>query len=106
VKPSAVEEALHQALAILQIYSPEIAVDWLNASRVAAAKGDHRPAMHLLQSIGVVEPIPQAYDSGKPGATAAVNVQFVGFQMAGLPSSSQSSTTSTTVNREGHDIEA
>lgn len=86
-RPEAVREAVKQARMLLEYFAPEVAIDWLNASRNAAARGDHRPAMHLLQSIGVVKPVPQTYDTGAQGgkAVAAVNVEFHGFGFAGLP---------------------
>jgi hypothetical protein len=86
-RPEAVKEALTQARQLLEYFAPEVAMDWINASRVAAAHGDHKPAMALLQSVKVVDPPAQKYDTGQGDkASAVVNVQFVGFQFAGLPS--------------------
>lgn len=38
--------------------------DWGKASNVAAGKGDHRPAMHALQTIKAVEPIGDSANQG------------------------------------------
>jgi hypothetical protein len=86
--PEAVKEALTQARLLLEYFAPEVAMNWIDAARIAAARGDHRPAMALLQSVKVVEPIAQTYDTGhsKGGeAIPAVQVQFIGFEYAGLP---------------------
>jgi hypothetical protein len=60
---------------------------WRIAAWKAAKDGDHKPAMAALQSIEVVKPIAQTYDTGAKGgnAVAAVQVQFVGFKLPGLP---------------------
>jgi hypothetical protein len=86
-RPTAVREALAQSRRLLEVCSTRFAEDWLVASRVAASEGDHKPAMAALQSIEVVKPIAQTYDTGAAGgkAVAAVQVQFVGFGFAGLP---------------------
>lgn len=85
--PAAVKEALASARQILEVFAPEVARDWVAAARVAAAEGDHKPAMALLQSIEVVKPVAQTYDTGGASAkaVAGVQVQFVGFGFAGLP---------------------
>jgi hypothetical protein len=89
--PAAVKEALAQSRRLMEVCAPQFAEDWLTASRVAAADGDHKPAMAALQSIEVVKPIAQTYDTGAQGgkAVAAVQVQFVGFGFAGLPTQPQ-----------------
>jgi hypothetical protein len=86
-RPEAVKEALSQSRRLLEVCSPQFAEHWLEASRVAAKDGDHKPAMAALQSIKVVEPVAQTYDTGGPGgkAVAAVKVEFHGFGFAGLP---------------------
>lgn len=42
---------------LLSAKALDFAEDWIKASTKAADKGDHRPAMHALQSIKVIEPI-------------------------------------------------
>jgi hypothetical protein len=86
-KPEAVKEALAQSLRLMQMCAPEFAQHWLRASQVAAEDGDHKPAMAALQSIEVVKPIAQTYDTGAQGgkAVAAVKVELHGFTFAGLP---------------------
>jgi hypothetical protein len=86
-RPEAVKEALSQSRQLLEAFAPEVAKDWIDASRIAAAEGDHKPAMALLQSIEVVKPVAQTYDTGAAGAkaVAAVKVEFHGFSLPGLP---------------------
>lgn len=86
--PAAVKEALAGARQLLELAAPEVAANWVDAARIAAAEGDHKPAMALLQSIKVVEPVAQTYDTGTAGAkaVAAVKVELHGFTFAGLPS--------------------
>lgn len=87
-RPEAVREALTHARQLLEFFAPEVAMNWIDAARIAAAKGDHKPAMALLQSVKVVEPIAQTYDTGHGQggkAIAAVTVEFHGFSFAGLP---------------------
>lgn len=87
-RPEAVKEALAQSRRLLEVCSPQAAQDWLRASQVAAEDGDHKPAMALLQSIEVVKPIAQTYDTGANGKAAAfagVKVELHGFYCAGLP---------------------
>lgn len=85
--PEAVKDTLSQSLRLMQMCAPEFAQHWLEASRNAAKDGDHKPAMAALQSIEVVKPIAQTYDTGAAGskAVAAVKVEFVNFGFAGLP---------------------
>lgn len=98
--PTAVKEALAQSRRLMEVCAPQFAEDWLTASRVAAAEGDHKPAMAALQSIEVVKPIAQTYDTGAAGgkAVAAVQVQFVGFGFAGLPQPAAPEPTTTTID--------
>lgn len=87
-RPEAVRESVKQARMILEYYAPEFAKDWLIASRNAAARGDHRPAMAALLATKVIEPIAQTYDTGSGGKAAAfagVKVELHGFYCAGLP---------------------
>jgi hypothetical protein len=101
-RPDAVTEALEGALKLLQLFAPEIALDWINASRNAASKGDHRPAMALLQSLGVVKPIPQAYDLGaRANAVAGVKVEYHNFAFAGLPVAPATSSPTTAAPNDG-----
>jgi hypothetical protein len=84
--PAAVKEALASARQILEAFAPEVAQHWVEAARIAAADGDHKPAMALLQSIEVVKPVAQTYDTGPGGkAVAAVKVEIHNFGFAGLP---------------------
>ena len=85
-KPEAVKEALSQARQLLESFAPDVAKDWIDASRIAAAEGDHKPAMALLQSIKVVEPVAQTYDTATGAkAVAGVKVEIHNFGFAGLP---------------------
>lgn len=86
-RPAAVKEALTQSRQLLEAFAPRVAKNWIDAAEVAAAEGDHKPAMALLQSIKVVEPVAQTYDTGAAGAkaVAAVKVELHGFTFAGLP---------------------
>lgn len=87
-KPEAVKEALAQSRRLLETCAPQFAEHWLVASRNAALDGDHKPAMAALQSIEVIKPIAQTYDtgnSGKAAAFAGVKVELHGFYCAGLP---------------------
>jgi hypothetical protein len=86
-KPSAVREALSQSRRLMEVCAPKFAEHWLRASQVAAEDGDHKPAMAALQSIDVVKPVAQTYDTGGAGAKAVAGVQvtFVGFSLPGLP---------------------
>lgn len=85
-RPEAVKEALTQGRRLLEVFAPQFAEHWLIASRVAATDGDHKPAMAALQSIEVVKPIAQTYDTGgKAAAFAGVKVELHGFYCAGLP---------------------
>lgn len=87
-KPEAVKEALAQSRRLLESCAPQFAEHWLVASRNAALEGDHKPAMAALQSIEVVKPIAQTYDTGANGKAAAfagVKVELHGFYCAGLP---------------------
>jgi hypothetical protein len=85
-RPDAVKEALSQSRRLLEVCSPQFAEHWLRASQVAAEDGDHKPAMAALQSIEVVKPIAQTYDTaGKANAVAGVKVELHGFTFAGLP---------------------
>lgn len=90
-RPEAVKEALAQGRRLLEAFAPQFAEHWLVASRNAALDGDHKPAMAALQSIEVVKPIAQTYDTGngKANAVAAVKVEFHGFGFAGLPQQAQ-----------------
>jgi hypothetical protein len=86
VKPEAVKEALSQSRRLMEVCAPQFAEHWLRASQVAAEDGDHKPAMAALQSIKVVEPVAQTYDTANGAkAVAGVQVQFVGFSLPGLP---------------------
>jgi hypothetical protein len=84
-KPAAVDEAVRQGRRVLEVCAPQFAEHWLIASRVAAAAGDHRPAMAAMQSTKAIEPIAQTYSTNGPQAVAAVKVEFHGFTFAGLP---------------------
>lgn len=86
-RPAAVKEALGQSRQLLEAFAPRVAKNWIDAAEVAAADGDHKPAMALLQSIDVVKPVAQTYDTGPGGAkaVAAVKVEFHGFSLPGLP---------------------
>jgi hypothetical protein len=85
-RPDAVKEALSQSRRLLEVCSPRFAEHWLRASEVAAEDGDHKPAMAALQSIKVVEPVAQTYETGGGAkAVAGVKVEFVNFGFAGLP---------------------
>jgi len=86
-RPAAVKEALGQSRQLLEAFAPRVAKNWIDAAEVAAADGDHKPAMALLQSIEVVKPVAQTYDTGAAGAKAVAGVQvtFVGFSLPGLP---------------------
>jgi hypothetical protein len=99
-RPTAVKEALSQSRRLLEVCSPQFAQHWLRASQVAAEDGDHKPAMAALQSIEVVKPIAQTYDTGAQGgkAVAAVQVQFVGFGFAGLPQPPQAEAETKTID--------
>lgn len=99
-KPEAVKEALTHSRKLMEMFAPEFAQHWLRASQVAAEDGDHKPAMAALQSIEVVKPIAQTYDTGAQGgkAVAAVQVQFVGFGFAGLPQPAAPEPTTTTID--------
>jgi hypothetical protein len=99
-RPTAVREALAQSRRLMEVCAPQFAEDWLTASRVAAADGDHKPAMAALQSIEVVKPIAQTYDTGAAGgkAVAAVKVEFVNFGFAGLPQPAAPEPTTTTID--------
>lgn len=99
-RPTAVKEALAQSRRLLEVCSPQFAAYWVEAARVAASEGDHKPAMAALQSIEVVKPIAQTYDTGAAGgkAVAAVQVQFVGFGFAGLPQPAAPEPTTTTID--------
>jgi len=88
--PEAVKSALSHSRRLLEIYTPHAAAKWVRAIDVAAENGDHKPAMALLQSVKSIEPIAQTYETpGGSKATAAVNVQIVGFEFAGLPKPAQ-----------------
>jgi hypothetical protein len=99
-KPEAVKEALSHSRKLMEMFAPEFAQHWLRASQVAAEDGDHKPAMAALQSIEVVKPIAQTYDTGAQGgkAVAAVQVQFVGFGFAGLPQPPQAEAETKTID--------
>jgi hypothetical protein len=99
-KPEAVKEALAHSRKLMEMCAPEFAQHWLRASQVAAEDGDHKPAMAALQSIEVVKPIAQTYDTGAQGgkAVAAVQVQFVGFGFAGLPQPQQAEAETKTID--------
>jgi hypothetical protein len=87
-RPAAVKEAVVQSRRLLEVCAPQFAEHWLEASRIAAADGDHKPAMAALQSIEVVKPIAQTYETGNGGKAAAiagVKVELHGFYCAGLP---------------------
>jgi hypothetical protein len=86
-KPNAVKEALSQSRRLMEVCAPKFAEHWLRASQVAAEDGDHKPAMAALQSIDVVKPVAQTYETGGAGAKAVAGVQvtFVGFSLPGLP---------------------
>lgn len=83
----AVKDALAHARLIGEAYAPEVMMNWIRSTGVAADQGDHKPAMALLQSIEVVKPIAQTYDTGGANAkaVAGVKVEFVNFGFAGLP---------------------
>jgi hypothetical protein len=49
---------------LLAVRAYKAAEDWVQASAVAASKGDHRPAKDLLQTIKAVEPISGDHPSG------------------------------------------
>jgi hypothetical protein len=99
-RPEAVVEARANARKFLDMLAPDFAQDWKRASEVAAEDGDHKPAMAALQSIEVVKPIAQTYDTGAQGgkAVAAVQVQFVGFGFAGLPQPPQAEAETKTID--------
>jgi hypothetical protein len=85
-RPNAVKEALSQSRRLMEVCAPKFAEHWLRASQVAAEEGDHKPAMAALQSIDVVKPVVQTYDTGPGGkAVAAVKVEIHNFGFAGLP---------------------
>jgi hypothetical protein len=85
-RPNAVKEALSQSRRLMEVCAPKFAEHWLRASEVAAEDGDHKPAMAALQSIDVVKPVAQTYDTGPGGkAVAAVKVEIHNFGFAGLP---------------------
>lgn len=99
-RPAAVKEALTQSRQLLEAFAPRVAKNWIDAAEVAAAEGDHKPAMALLQSIKVVEPVAQTYDTGAAGAkaVAAVKVELHGFTFAGLPSQPEEKTIDVTAS--------
>lgn len=99
-KPEAVKDALANSRKLLDQFAPAFARHWRLASHRAAKRGDHKPAMAALQSIEVVKPIAQTYDTGAQGgkAVAAVQVQFVGFGFAGLPQPAAPEPTTTTID--------
>lgn len=86
-RPEAVKEALAQGRRLMEVCAPQFAEHWLIASGNAALAGDHKPAMAALQSIEVIKPIAQTYDTGngKAAAFAGVKVELHGFYCAGLP---------------------
>lgn len=105
-QPAAVEEALAGARKLLQLFAPEFAQHWLEASRNAALDGDHRPAQAALLATKVIDPIAQVYDTGKDAkAVAGVRVEFHNFGFAGLPPTSvtMSAPSSIVTNREKAD---
>lgn len=79
--PERIYATCAEAQQVLQSSALEAALDWRTASRMAAIKGDHRPAKDLLQALKVVEP---EAPSGK-GQGPQVVVQL-GFALPGLPS--------------------
>jgi Family of unknown function (DUF5681) len=85
-KPSAVKAAVAEARALLELFAPHAAECWLEAARVAALDGNHKPAMALMQAIEAVKPPAQSYDTGGAAkAIAGVKVELHGFYCAGLP---------------------
>lgn len=62
------EGSLESASKYLATKALLVAEDWVEASKHAASKGDHRPARDLLQSIKAIEPV------GDSGARAGVTI--------------------------------
>lgn len=77
--PARIYATCAEAKAILEGSALDAALDWREASKVAAQRGDHRPAKDLLQALKVVE---------APAARTAEGPQVVvqlGFALPGLP---------------------
>lgn len=79
-----VRRHLTDAKALLSCLTPEAVLDWATASKVAAARGFHAPAMDLLIAAGVIRsPRITPTDSGSNrGPAVQVNI---GFPLPGVP---------------------
>lgn len=49
------EAKLDAARNILAAKAPEVAEQWIASTKVAAKRGDHRPAKELLQAVGAIQ---------------------------------------------------
>ena len=76
--PYVVKRAIAQGKELLGALVPEAAAAWRKAMHVAAGRGFHQPAMHLMQAVKAIEPPQSAMPSN------VVSVQ-VGFALPGLP---------------------
>jgi hypothetical protein len=80
VSPAQVKQSTDDALDLLKVFSPQFAQHWLDASAVAASKGDHKPAKEALEAAKVVAPPKQ------PSAPVSAPAQFYfGFAFGGVP---------------------
>lgn len=76
----AVERVAGMARLTLAGGAVEAAVCWMEAAKVAAAKGFHKPAKEWLEAAGVVERA-----TAQPVAVAQATVVVQGFALPGLP---------------------
>ena len=76
--PYLVKKAIAQGRELLGVLVPEAVTAWRKAMHVAAGRGFHQPAMHLMQAVKAIEPPQAAMPSN------VVQVQ-VGFALPGLP---------------------
>lgn len=82
--PQTVQRVAGQAKELLKAASVDAVGDWIYASKVAAQKGDHRPARDLLLANKIIDVQTQATQG------PSVHVQ-IGFALPGLPAPAQPS---------------
>lgn len=83
--PTLVAQALTDARSILEAYAPKLAADAVLASDIAAKKGNHRPALDLLERLDVVKPPLDPNIMGGGASGPSVSVQIFGLALPGLP---------------------
>jgi hypothetical protein len=85
VSPDQVRESLTTARQLLEAHAGKFAADYIAASHIASAKGDHRPAREMLDRLHVTDPTPPLPPDDPNGIRRGGVTVNIGFAMPGVP---------------------